>query len=65
MRVRREGDEVAEEFRETHRMRYFFKPELDRAAAGAGLRIVAAEEWMSGRPLDEKVWSAFFIARRM
>jgi SAM-dependent methyltransferase len=54
---------AVEQLTELHRMRYLFRPEIETLAAGAGLRIVAACEWLTGKPLGEDTWSACFVAR--
>ena len=51
------------EVKETHRMRYLFLPELELLLEKAGLEIIAAEEWMTGRPLGFDTWSSCFVAR--
>jgi SAM-dependent methyltransferase len=48
--------------RETHRMRYFFEPEIERFLAGVGMRVVRAEEWLSGEALGTDTWGACVIA---
>lgn len=37
------------ELKETHAMRYFFKPEIDRIAAHAGFLRPHVEEWLTGK----------------
>lgn len=53
-----------EKVRETHRMRYFFKPELELMLAKSGFQLLTAEEWLTGRELDFTTWSATFAARK-
>jgi len=48
--------------RETHRMRYFFEPEIEWFLAGVGMRVVRAEEWLSGKALGTDTWGACVIA---
>lgn len=57
--------EPAAEIRETHRMRYLFLPELRAMLEGAGMRLVHAEEWLSGRQLSCESWQAVVIAQRV
>jgi len=54
-----------EDLRETHRMRYLFRPELEVLLAAAGLHLAAAMEWMSDRPLGFTTWGACFVAKAM
>ncbi len=48
--------------RETHRMRYFFEPEIEGFLAGVGMRVARAEEWLSGDALGTDTWGACVIA---
>lgn len=54
---------AAEELRELHRMRYFFRPEIDLFATQAGLQIIAAQEWMKKTEPGANSWNACFLAR--
>jgi SAM-dependent methyltransferase len=54
----------ARELEETHRMRYFFMPEIETALERAGLRCLSANDLDSGAPLDERTWSACVTARK-
>lgn len=54
---------AVDQIAELHRMRYLFRPEIDLLAQAAGLQIVQACEWLTGRPLGENTWSACFVAR--
>jgi len=58
----RETDNV-KELKETHVMRYFFQPEIDRIADQSGFSVLHAEEWMTGNPLDQNTWGAVIILR--
>jgi len=53
-----------EEIKETHRMRYLFKPELERMLVGEGLTLVHCEEWMTGKTLGFDTWGGCFVAKR-
>jgi len=54
---------AVEQLTELHRMRYLFRPEIEALCEGAGLQVVAACEWLTGKPLGEGTWSACFVAR--
>ncbi|HBT61438.1 MAG TPA: SAM-dependent methyltransferase [Elusimicrobia bacterium] len=54
-----------EEVRETHLMRYVFAPEIARLAQDCGFKVLSAVEWLTGRPLGRRVWSACFVLRRL
>lgn len=52
------------ELEETHRMRYLFLPELELLLAGAGLRTLKAERWLSGE-LDQASWQGVIVAGKI
>ena len=52
-----------EEFKETHRMRYLFKPEIDLLFEQAGFEFVDSFEWMTGRKPGFNTWSVCFVGR--
>jgi SAM-dependent methyltransferase len=49
--------------RETHRMRYLFRPEIDSLAEQAGLQILEAREWMTGREPGLDTWGVYFVVQ--
>ena len=49
------------EVQETHHMRYLFAPEIEFLLEQAGFNIIAAQEWMSGKPLGCNTWGACFV----
>lgn len=51
------------EMKETHPMRYFFKPEIERIADQAGFQCLHVEEWMSGREIGCDTWGVCFVIR--
>ena len=51
-----------EEVKETHRIRYLFKPEIEQILALSGLSLINAQEWLSGNELDFNTWNSCFIA---
>jgi len=50
--------------RESHRMRYFFVPELRLLLAEAGFELVSKVEWMSGCEPGFSTWSIAIVAVR-
>jgi SAM-dependent methyltransferase len=50
-----------EELKETHRMRYLFKPELEALLIQAGLSVLDCREWMSNKALSFDSWYACWI----
>ena len=53
-----------EEVKETHRIRYLFKPEIEQILALSGLSLINCQEWLSGKELDFSTWNACFIAEK-
>jgi SAM-dependent methyltransferase len=62
--VRDKASGEIEEVKEIHRMRYLFRPELELLLEEAGLVLVEASEWMTGRPLGFDTWGGCFIAQK-
>ena len=50
---------------ETHRLRYLFREDIVAACRDAGFELVREETWLSGVPLDERTWSACYVAKRI
>ena len=61
--VRDRETDAVKEFKETHTMRYFFKPEIDFIAHQFRFEILHAEEWMTGAPIEQNTWGACFILK--
>ena len=59
--VRNRTTQAVAELKETHAMRYFFKPEIQRIAAHAGLKCQHAEEWLSGKEIGCDTWGVCFV----
>ncbi|BAN36677.1 type 12 methyltransferase [Sulfuricella denitrificans skB26] len=51
------------ETEETHRMRYFFSPEIELLATQAGFSVIDAHEWMSGQVPGFDTWGVCFVCR--
>jgi SAM-dependent methyltransferase len=51
------------ELRETHRMRYWFNPEIESLVQQFGLKILKCREWMSDREAGFDTWGTYFIAQ--
>jgi SAM-dependent methyltransferase len=50
------------EIRETHKMRYLFKPEIENMLNQAGFELLHCKEWMTNNETGFKTWNACFIA---
>lgn len=53
----------AEDIRETHRMRYLFRPEIEHFLGEAGLRISESAEWITGRQPGFDTWGVCFVVQ--
>jgi cyclopropane fatty-acyl-phospholipid synthase-like methyltransferase len=49
---------------ETHSMRYFFEPEIQRFCDEYGFDLLVCEEWLSGKTPCKKSWSACVVGRK-
>jgi SAM-dependent methyltransferase len=54
----------ADELKETHTMRYLFKPEVAMMLKLAGLELIHGEEWLTGKVPGFDTWGVCFVARR-
>ena len=61
MFVRTRSTQAVSELKETHAMRYFFKPEIERIAAQTEFHCLHAEEWLSGRGIGCDTWGVGFV----
>lgn len=53
-----------EEVRETHCMRYFFKPEIDSFFSETGFELIHFAEWMTDNSPGCDTWGVCFIGRK-
>lgn len=54
---------LVEEIKETHRMRYLFKTEIEFLAEKTGLSLLCSEEWITKKNLGFDTWGGCFIFR--
>jgi len=59
--VRDKAGNGVEELRETHRMRYLFRSEIEILLRKTGMDIVEASEWMSGKEPGFDTWNICFV----
>jgi len=50
-----------QELKETHAMRYFFKPEIERITSQTAFCLCHTEEWLTGSPIGHDTWGVCFI----
>ena len=53
-----------EVLKETHRMRYIFKPEVEQLFTGCGMQLSECFEWMTGQPPGYDTWGVCFVGRK-
>ena len=55
---------IVEELKETHSMRYLFKPEIALLFEQIGFKLVGSVEWMTGREPGFDSWGVCFVGKR-
>ena len=55
-------DEV-NELRETHRMRYLFKPEIELILNQLQMELITHHEWLTNKPSGFDSWGVYFVVR--
>lgn len=61
--IRDKVSSEVEEVRETHRMRYLFRPEIEHFLGQAGLHTTEAAEWLTGRQPGFDTWGVCFVVQ--
>lgn len=61
--IRNKKTDQVQEVRETHQMRYLFTPEIELLMAQAGCKVIAAQEWMTGKTPGCGTWGICFVGR--
>jgi len=56
---------TVKEFKETHKMRYFFKPELEFFLKNNNFELLDYQEWLSGDTPTLNSWGVSFICRKI
>lgn len=51
------------ELRESHLMRYLFRPEIEQFLKETGLALVSSAEWMTGKEPGVATWGVCFVVR--
>jgi len=54
---------AVEEVRETHLMRYLFRPEIEWLSKAAGFTLISCQEWMAGREPGGHTWNVCQVIR--
>jgi len=61
--VRERATGAVKELKETHVMRYFFRPEIEIIASQSGFSVLHNEEWLTGAPSGQNTWGVCFILK--
>jgi SAM-dependent methyltransferase len=62
--ARSKPDGTVAQFREEHRMRYFFPEEIAQFAASSGFAIERNEEFLTGRSPSRETWGVGYLLRK-
>lgn len=54
-----------EKYRETHSVRYFFKPELELFLKNSGFKLINIQEWMTKKNPGFGTWNVCFVAKKI
>lgn len=60
--IKDKNSEAVTELKETHRMRYLFKPEVELLLNNIKLETIKCGEWMTSREPDFDTWGVYFVA---
>lgn len=59
--IKDKNSSAVNELRETHRMRYLFKPEIELVLQEFQMRILESQEWMTNREPGFDTWGVYFV----
>ncbi|TWU17108.1 dTDP-3-amino-3,4,6-trideoxy-alpha-D-glucopyranose [Novipirellula galeiformis] len=65
MLVTDKSDSSVKKLSESHRMRYFFAPEIELFAQSAGMRVIHSEQWMEAAPPSQATWGVTFVVENL
>ncbi|MBW4593913.1 MAG: class I SAM-dependent methyltransferase [Brasilonema angustatum HA4187-MV1] len=61
--IKDKNSNLVNELRETHRMRYLFKPEIELVSQKFQMTILEYQEWMTNREPGFDSWGVYFVIR--
>jgi SAM-dependent methyltransferase len=64
VRAKSKLDGKVAQFREEHRMRYFFPDEIAQFAALSGFKVERSEEFLTGRSPSRETWGVAYLLRK-
>lgn len=56
---------AVKEFHELHKMRYFFKPEIEFLFSSSGFKTIYFQEWLNGNEPGFDSWNVCFIGEKL
>jgi SAM-dependent methyltransferase len=59
--IQNKHEGTTDEFKETHRMRYFFKPEIEFLLHQFDLKVIDSREWITERNPGLDTWGVYFV----
>lgn len=59
--IRDKSNDSVEEVKESHRMRYLFKPEVNFFLTQSGLTLIDSAEWLTSKISGFTTWSVYFV----
>lgn len=62
--VKDKSSNIVDEIKETHKMRYWFMPEIEFLLQNSGLKLVEAGEWMTGKEPGFSSWNVYFVGQK-
>ncbi|MDT8317447.1 MAG: class I SAM-dependent methyltransferase [bacterium] len=63
--IRDKINDVVHELKETHHMRYLFKPEVDILFDKSGFQLIQLEEWLTGLTPSFNSWGVCWVAKKI
>lgn len=61
--IKDKNSDAVDEIRENHRMRYWFRPEIENFLINSHLKLITCREWMTNRELGFETWGVYFVGR--
>ena len=61
--VKNRGSGAVEEIRETHSMRYLFKPEIELLFEAFSFKFIGCYEWLTTHEPGPRTWGVYFIGK--
>jgi SAM-dependent methyltransferase len=59
--IENKHERVTHKLQETHKMRYFFKPEIEFFLQQSDLKVISSREWISDKNPGLDTWGVYFV----